>query len=77
MTGEGVLLPLRLTHQILAQLIGARRPSVTTAVGELTSAGLASRRPDGSWVLHGGPPNELREVGRAVSISSGEGNGHG
>ena len=75
-TGEGVLLPLRLTHQILAQLIGARRPSVTTAVGELTSAGLASRRPDGSWVLHGGPPDQLREVGKAVSISSGEGNGH-
>lgn len=76
-TSEGVLLPLRLTHQILAQLIGARRPSVTTAVGELTSAGLASRRPDGSWVLHGEPPDDLRKVGRAVELASGDGDRRG
>jgi CRP/FNR family transcriptional regulator, cyclic AMP receptor protein len=76
-TAEGVLLPLRLTHQILAQLIGARRPSVTTAAGELTSAGLASRRPDGSWVLHGQPPDDLRAVRRRVGLASGDGDGAG
>jgi hypothetical protein len=72
-TGEGVLLPLRLTHQILAQLIGAQRPSVTTAVGELATAGLASRRPDGSWLLHGEPPDDLRDVRALVASSSGDG----
>jgi hypothetical protein len=72
-TGEGVLLPLRLTHQILAQLIGAQRPSVTTAVGELATAGLASRRPDGSWLLHGQPPDDLRDVRALVASSSGDG----
>jgi CRP/FNR family transcriptional regulator, cyclic AMP receptor protein len=44
-TGEGVLLPLRLTHRILAQLIGAQRPSVTTAVGELAAAGWPAGAP--------------------------------
>ena len=72
-TAEGVLLPLRLTHQILAQLIGARRPSVTTAVGELTAAGLGSRSPDGSWVPHGQPPDDLHAVGRRVRVASVDG----
>ena len=55
---EGVVLPLRLTHQMLAGLVGAQRPSVTTALGELTTAGLVERRDDGSWLLHGEPPEE-------------------
>jgi CRP/FNR family transcriptional regulator, cyclic AMP receptor protein len=55
---EGVVLPLRLTHQMLAGLVGAQRPSVTTALGELTAAGLVQRRDDGSWLLHGEPPEE-------------------
>ena len=37
---EGVVVPLKLTHQLLAALVGAKRPSVTTALGELTAAGL-------------------------------------
>jgi CRP-like cAMP-binding protein len=53
---EGVVVPLKLTHQLLAALVGAKRPSVTTALGELTSAGLVERRDDGSWLLHGEPP---------------------
>ena len=53
---EGVVVPLKLTHQLLAALVGAKRPSVTTALGELTAAGLLERRDDGSWLLHGEPP---------------------
>ena len=41
-------------------LIGAHRPSVTTAMGELVRAGQVSRRDDGAWVLHGTPPEKLR-----------------
>ena len=55
---EGVVVPLKLTHQLLAALVGAKRPSVTTALGELTSSGLIERRDDGSWLLHGEPPEE-------------------
>jgi CRP/FNR family cyclic AMP-dependent transcriptional regulator len=55
---EGVVLPLKLTHQLLAALVGAKRPSVTTALGELTGAGLLERRDDGSWLLHGEPPEQ-------------------
>jgi DNA-binding transcriptional ArsR family regulator len=55
---EGVVVPLKLTHQLLAALVGAKRPSVTTALGELTTAGLIERRDDGSWLLHGEPPEQ-------------------
>jgi len=40
--------------------VGAHRPSVTSALGELTRGGAISRRDDGAWVLHGAPPEALR-----------------
>lgn len=64
---EGVILPLRLTHQALANLTGARRPSVTTALGQLASHGALRRRPDGSWLLCGDPPGEYVSLQAAVS----------
>jgi CRP/FNR family cyclic AMP-dependent transcriptional regulator len=57
---EGVVVPLPLPHQRLADLIGAHRPSVTKAMGELARSGKLSRRDDGVWILHGAPPAELR-----------------
>lgn len=57
---EGIIVPLPLSHQRLADLVGAHRPSVTTALGELARAGSLSRRENGDWVLHGTPPRELR-----------------
>jgi CRP/FNR family transcriptional regulator, cyclic AMP receptor protein len=57
---EGVIVPLRLTHRTLAQLVGAQRPSVTTALGALADTGRVSRREDGSWLLHGEAPSALR-----------------
>jgi CRP/FNR family transcriptional regulator, cyclic AMP receptor protein len=59
-TPNGIVVPLPLGHQRLADLVGAHRPSVTSALGELTRAGTISRRDDGHWVLHGQPPEELR-----------------
>jgi hypothetical protein len=53
----------------LADLVGAHRPSVTTALGELTRAGSISRREDGHWLLHGAPPEQLRHHKLASSIS--------
>jgi CRP-like cAMP-binding protein len=56
-SGQGVIVPLALTHRILGQLVGARRPTVSTALAELAERGELVRRPDGSWLLRGDPPN--------------------
>lgn len=47
---DGVLLPLPLTHEVLAGMVGARRPSVTTALGQLNRRGAVTRVPEG-WLL--------------------------
>jgi len=65
---DGVVVPLPLSHQRLADLIGAHRPSVTTAMGELTRARTLSRRDDGDWVLHGAPPEKLRHHRLAAAL---------
>jgi CRP/FNR family transcriptional regulator, cyclic AMP receptor protein len=52
-----VVVPLALTHRILGQLVGARRPTVSTALSELAERGELVRRPDGSWLLRGDPPD--------------------
>lgn len=57
---EGIIVPLPLSHQRLAELVGSTRPSVTTAMGTLARSGAVSRRADGTWRLHGDPPAELR-----------------
>lgn len=63
-TPDGVVVPLPLTHQTLAALVGAQRPSVTTALGGLADSELVTRRDDGAWMLHGEAPIEL-PAGRA------------
>jgi CRP/FNR family transcriptional regulator, cyclic AMP receptor protein len=55
-SGDGVVVPLALTHRILGQLVGARRPTVSTALSELAEREELVRRPDGSWLLRGDPP---------------------
>jgi CRP/FNR family cyclic AMP-dependent transcriptional regulator len=55
---DGVYVPLRLTHETIGKLIGARRPSVSTALGELDREGVV-RRERGGWLLRGDPPDEL------------------
>jgi CRP/FNR family transcriptional regulator, cyclic AMP receptor protein len=52
----GVLVSLRLSHRTLAGMVGARRPSVTTALGQLMARGDIERRADGEWILRGLPP---------------------
>jgi hypothetical protein len=56
-SGQGVIVPLALTHRTLGQLVGARRPTVSTALSELAERGELTRRPDGSWLLKGDPPD--------------------
>jgi hypothetical protein len=67
-TPEGVVLPLRLTHGMLARIVGARRPSVSTALGRLSERHLVERSPEGHWLLLGSPPADLDELsGEALS----------
>src|SRR3954471_7057010 len=56
-SGDGVIVPLALSHRTLGQLVGARRPTVSTALSELAERGELTRRPDGSWLLRGDPPD--------------------
>jgi CRP-like cAMP-binding protein len=59
---DGVLLPLKLTHVILGELVGARRPTVSAALGAIERQGRISRNGVG-WLLHGPPPGELNGNG--------------
>ncbi len=67
-TRDGVTVPLPLGHQRLADLVGATRPSVTTALGELARRGSVGRRDDGTWILPGDPPDQLRHHRLAAEI---------
>src|SRR3954454_7629545 len=70
-TAEGVVLPLPLTHLTLARLVGAQRPSVTTALGELAEQGRVMRRADGTYLLRGDPPTErTTTTGRTATASA-------
>lgn len=50
---DGVALRVRLTHETLARLVGARRPSVTTALRTLQEQGLVVREAEDLWILPG------------------------
>jgi hypothetical protein len=50
-TADGLLLPLCLSHRMLGELVGARRPSVSTAAATLERTNRLIRRPDGTWLL--------------------------
>ena len=52
---DGVVLPLRLTHIVLADLVAARRPTVTSALSDLSRRGLVRAINEG-WLLSGPPP---------------------
>jgi len=57
-TAEGVVLPGFLSHGTLALLLGARRPSVTSAMVRLGQAGQVVRREDGRWLLPSGASSQ-------------------
>ena len=68
-TPRGVHLRLKLTHEALGRLVGARRPSVTTAIGALTAAGAIERVDDG-YRLYGDADEALRRVAGEADRSS-------
>jgi Crp-like helix-turn-helix domain len=52
---EGIAVPLALSHRLIGELVGARRPTVSTALAELAREGKLVRRDDGTWLLTGEP----------------------
>jgi CRP-like cAMP-binding protein len=68
---DGTVLRLRLTHAVLADLVAARRPTVTTALSDLARRGLV--RTDGeNWVLAGEAPRDLLTFAREASRRAGQ-----
>jgi CRP/FNR family cyclic AMP-dependent transcriptional regulator len=58
---DGVSVEVPLTHELLGELVAARRPSVTTALAALAGAGQV-RRDGGRWLLRGSPPEEIVDL---------------
>jgi CRP/FNR family transcriptional regulator, cyclic AMP receptor protein len=53
---DGVTVPLPVTHDVLAQLVCAQRPTVTSALKRLSTQGQIRRRSDKTWLLAPEPP---------------------
>jgi CRP/FNR family transcriptional regulator, cyclic AMP receptor protein len=66
---DGVVVPLRLTHAVLSDLVAARRPTVTSALSELGRRGLL-RPVDEGWLLSGDPPTLVQADAVANGRSS-------
>lgn len=58
---DGVVVPLRLTHAVLSDLVAARRPTVTSALSELGRRGVVRPVAEG-WLLSGDPPGPVDAV---------------
>jgi CRP/FNR family cyclic AMP-dependent transcriptional regulator len=52
---DGIAVPLVLSHRLIGELVGARRPTVSTALADLARDGQLVRRHDGTWLLTGEP----------------------
>ncbi|MGI8863040.1 MAG: hypothetical protein ACR2JH_01350 [Solirubrobacteraceae bacterium] len=67
-TPEGTVVPFRLTHEMLANIIGARRPTTTIAIGSLSQQERLIRNADRCYVLLGAPPDWSRERPPAAAL---------
>ncbi len=51
MPTDGMLIDLPLTHDVIGQLVGSRRSTVTLALQRLADEQVLDRRDDGRWTL--------------------------
>jgi DNA-binding transcriptional ArsR family regulator len=63
---DGVHVSLPLTHEVLAMLIGAQRPTVTIALQRLARAGLLIREATDRWLLTN---QAIERLGRPESLA--------
>lgn len=66
-TRDGYALWLGLTHAQLAEVVGAQRPSVSTALARLERAQRLVRGPD-RWLLPGPPPARLDALSHQTGL---------
>jgi hypothetical protein len=66
---DGTMVPLRLTHSVLSELVAARRPTVTSALSDLARRGLVRPFRD-AWLLYGEPPVELLDLDAASATET-------
>jgi CRP/FNR family transcriptional regulator, cyclic AMP receptor protein len=70
---DGVVLDLpKLTHEMIANMIAARRPSVTSGLRRLRDLGLVDVQSRGRWLLRGDPASALELVSGGASPAHGE-----
>lgn len=69
-TPDGIVVRLSLTHEIIARIAGARRPTVTTSLSALAARGVITRRDGDEWVLGPAIHEELETIrsGRIVQL---------
>jgi CRP-like cAMP-binding protein len=66
---DGVVIPVRVSHSTLGELVYARRPSVTTALNRLAARGLVARDRTRGYVLRRDPrsrPSQDEQRSRLV-----------
>jgi len=80
-TPAGVVVPVVVPHRVLAQLVGARRPTVSSALGQLADRGEVVRDRGGGWLLTGAPvgipTDEAARIVRMRRFSGGRPTGDG
>jgi len=59
---EGVVVELAITHELIGQLIGAQRPTVSLALQALAGEGLLQRTSRGAWILRHDSREALPDV---------------
>jgi len=67
-TAAGTSLPLALTHDVLGALVGARRPTVTLALGQLANRGAIVQQQEG-WLLLESPPRPAEHAAEVLDAS--------
>jgi hypothetical protein len=63
---DGVVVPLALSHRLIGELVGARRPTVSTALSALARTEQICRRADGTWLLRGEPATTRTNVADVI-----------
>lgn len=61
-TPDGIVIPVKLSHGHIADLVGSQRPTVSSRLVGLSERGQLQRRPDRTWLLRGDPPVAPRDV---------------
>jgi CRP/FNR family cyclic AMP-dependent transcriptional regulator len=70
---EGIGIDLALTHELIGQLIGARRPTVSLALRPLAHDGLLQRTATGGWLLAHDSLDALPRVGPSGPVRAAAG----